>query len=129
MKEKTSSWKINIALSILLIVYICLTTAIFVLRKQHQDVDKLLASNNAEEQQVDVASSKKATNTIIEYETLLKKEPNNSDAHFALGQMYMVDKDNAEKALHHLNKTIELNPKHRQKEIIKVWIKKLEVEE
>ena len=129
MKEKTSSWKINIVLGILLIVYICLTTAIFILRKQHQEVDKLLASNNVEEQQIDVASSKKAVNTITEYETLLKKEPDNSDAHFALGQMYMVDKNNSQKALHHLNKAIELNPKHQQKEIIKVWIKKLEVEE
>ncbi|WP_372370417.1 tetratricopeptide repeat protein [Candidatus Uabimicrobium sp. HlEnr_7] len=121
----------RLLLGALLLIYVVLTTLIFIYKEKIKVVDQQLMAENKTKYPKGTNKSKtkynkqEHENEVKKLETKLQKTPEDADAHFTLAQSYMQNKSTQQKALRHLQKTIELNNKHPQKKIIELWIKKL----
>lgn len=155
----------NCTIGILVIIYIVLTSAIFVVQKkievlsaqtqnnpqknsislaslsiaeissQFQQKEELLQAKLANHPQ-DKQSQEQmaefyyqqgnAIAAIEQYQKILQINPNDTETHLALGQLYMADRQYAKEAIKHLKKVLELVPGHSRRQILEMWIQPLE---
>lgn len=121
MENKKKKWMLDIAIGIGLVVYIYLTTVIFInhkrivqLRKQLKTTVHNLQRNN---------TSGKSEN-IIAKQTLKNLEKNDADVvgHFKLGVHFMGEMGNERKAIKHFEKVLQVDPDNKNKKNIQQWL-------
>lgn len=118
----------------MLLVYVVLTTMIFVYKAKIKKIDQKLQQNqisnlqtrHSEKKQNTVQSKKVRAEEIKKHEDEVNQQPQSAEAHFKLAQSYMQSKGKEKKALEHLKQVVQLDENHPQKKIIQLWIKKLE---
>lgn len=140
METKNKKLLYDIAIGVGLVVYICLTTLIFINNKkivafkksQQQTVDskgvkstKSTRTNTYEKNQVSDASGNIDV-SIKKYTKKSQKEESNSEAYFKLGLLYMAKAGKEQEAIDNFNKALELNPQHGKKRAIELWMKQLQ---
>jgi tetratricopeptide (TPR) repeat protein len=54
----------------------------------------------------------------------LENEPERVDLHLEIGVLYYSNSATVDKAIAHFKKVLEIDPHHRQKKVIRIWIKR-----
>lgn len=63
---------------------------------------------------------------IAHYQKLLDAKPLDAELHLTVGQMYMSMPQFTDNAIRHLQKTLELQPRHPRRKNIEVWVEQLQ---
>ena len=71
------------------------------------------------------AHAKLYDEAVDSYKKSLEFDPNNAEAHYNLGVLFMEVKLDPEKAINHFRKYLELNPKSEDRQGVEEWIQRL----
>ena len=124
MKEKHNKLLLDIAIVLSLLIYIVLTTLIFINNKKIKELSKIHDSkiNTATSEENE---QKNMPLTISHQKNAVDENPENSEAQFQLGLLLMAKKGQEYKALPHLKKVLDIDPNNKNKTAIRQWIKEI----
>ncbi len=71
------------------------------------------------------AAKENQENALKNLNKALELDPHNAEVHYELGKVYLVLLRDAQKAMYHLRRVLELNPDHPQKEKVQQTLQKL----
>ncbi|WP_372371341.1 hypothetical protein [Candidatus Uabimicrobium sp. HlEnr_7] len=131
----------NIVIAVLLVIYIVLTTLIFINHKKIailkqkivQTKNKTKIQNNESSTYIKnnktVHSKKNSGNintTIKKHQQKMQEQKPDSEAYFKLGVLYFAKAGKEQQAIDCFRKTLNLKPNHSKKAAIQLWINLLQ---
>ncbi|WP_372369016.1 hypothetical protein [Candidatus Uabimicrobium sp. HlEnr_7] len=118
MEDKRKKLIFDIAIGIGFVVYICLTTAIFVSHKKIISLKKQQVTDNSNSQK-----TKRSNDAVSNNLGNIKQEDNqNKDTLFKLGVHYLSKTGSEKKAIGYFEKLLQINPNNKNKSNIKKWL-------